>query len=482
MKEKRKYLKTSIVSYRSKISNGYFIILFFLTITIVLGACEKKDEVIEAPPLPSGTIINVPADFPTIQLAAENAGINDTIFVASGLYKEHNIQLKAGTHLIGVAGISDSVIIDADSLGRCLLFTGNTYATSIVGFTFQNGTMYSDNINKNLGGGLYIEANSQLTISNCTFYNNDAEAEGGGAHVEEIESLSIIDCEFYNNSAQLGGGIRVKPSGNPDDPYPVSFTDCVFDNNEAGLGGNLFSQGSIKIQNCVFLNGKASTKGGGLYSSGKSALYDCYFKDNVAVMRGGGAYVKGTSSLYENCKWENNKIINLTLCGEYDGGGGLFVVSESTDIKNCVFTNNETLDVEASGGAIRFVSDITIENCTFYSNSSATELGSAIFGILAGGTNFTASLTMQNTIITNGIKGSSVYVPEDMIVTIECTDIWGNNDGDWVGNINNFADQNGNFSLDPQFSNTFLYLEATSPCAPSNNSCNTLIGAMPVQK
>ena len=71
------------------------------------------------------------------------------------------------------------------------------------------------------------------------------------------------------------------------------------------------------------------------------------------------------------------------------------------------------------------------------------------------------------------------------VATFSCTDIFGNEGGDWTGSIADQLGVNGNISLDPLFVNAKhgnFRLKAESPCAPftpPNEECD-LIGAWPV--
>jgi len=63
-----------------------------------------------------------------------------------------------------------------------------------------------------------------------------------------------------------------------------------------------------------------------------------------------------------------------------------------------------------------------------------------------------------------------------------CTDIFGNAGGDWVSNLADQADQNGNICLDPLFcdpTNGNFFLQEGSPCLPDFNPTCGLIGAHP---
>jgi hypothetical protein len=58
------------------------------------------------------------------------------------------------------------------------------------------------------------------------------------------------------------------------------------------------------------------------------------------------------------------------------------------------------------------------------------------------------------------------------IINLDCTDIFGNADGDWVGEISGQLGVNGNFSANPLFCDLeagALDLRADSPCLPGQH-------------
>ncbi len=456
MKINKKQLTKRINFSMKTSSKRNFFVLSLFAISIILSSCKKDEEVIqEDPPLPPGIIINVPEDYPTIKMAADSAGINDTIFVAAGYYYEHDIILSAGTHLISVEGFAGSVTIDADSHGRCIRLKGEKYLSSIVGFTLINGLKTAGEYPDDVGGGLYGDGNAPLYISNSKFLENEADIGGGifwgdktgGSDDILNESITLVNCTFESNN-DINALLR----------------NC-----------------NSTFQNCKFIDGY----GGGARVSGLSTFYDCIFQDNSY---GEGAYVGGYSN-FEHCAWENNLKGGLYVGGyesvlkncsfinntSYERGGGIFSGVSSLTLLFCIFENNSVIGTPGNGGALNH-SNATIENCTFNGNYAESGLGGAIYAYI-----YSESI-IRNTIVSNCEKGTSIYIPESATTSIECTDIWGNTDGDWVGNIAGFADQNGNFSLDPLYSTDNYNISSSSPCAANNNSCNVLIGAMPVQK
>jgi hypothetical protein len=118
----------------------------------------------------------------------------------------------------------------------------------------------------------------------------------------------------------------------------------------------------------------------------------------------------------------------------------------------------------------------SITNCTFTLNSSAYCGGVAFWDPLN-------PVTLENNII--AYSNGSPLETDNIMATfnINCCDLFGNSPGNWLGFFGGFENTNGNFSEDPLFCNTAgieLYLSGSSPCAPANNDCGTLIGALEV--
>jgi len=66
-------------------------------------------------------------------------------------------------------------------------------------------------------------------------------------------------------------------------------------------------------------------------------------------------------------------------------------------------------------------------------------------------------------------------------LVFDCSDIYGNDGGDWTGSIASQYGVNGNISADPLFCDAQggdFTIDAASPCAPTANTCRELIGAL----
>ena len=87
---------------------------------------------------------------------------------------------------------------------------------------FKNCTFYNNSTTDpaGWGGGAYFDNNGTASFENCTFSGNSTVSTqsgggGGGAIlVGQHSDVTIINCTFYNNSAALfGGAVQVRSGG-----------------------------------------------------------------------------------------------------------------------------------------------------------------------------------------------------------------------------------------------------------------------------
>jgi len=132
-----------------------------------------------------GDVINVPGDFPTIQLAVDSATDGDTILVAPGTYTENvALLLKGNIYLIGSG--ADVTTIDGGASGHVVNF--NLTSGVISGFSITNSgdsmTYYAgiftsqasiiienNQIYENYGG-ISLSSNSDFVLRNNIIFDN----------------------------------------------------------------------------------------------------------------------------------------------------------------------------------------------------------------------------------------------------------------------------------------------------------------------
>jgi hypothetical protein len=203
--------------------------------------------------------------------------------------------------------------------------------------------------------------------------------------------------------------------------------------------------------------------GGGMLCTNYSAptIRMCFFRNNVADNVGGGMYCEDHSSPEITYGYFRENQAGM-------GGGGLGCGEYSNPALNySVFRGNRT---DGDGGAVHCTdyASPAFDFCTFI-NGAATGHG----GVLYSGANSTPSLV--RCVMGFSADGEGAYAADDAsIPSLTCCDIYGNEDGDWVGRIAGQDSTMGNFSADPLFCDTSdFYVEVVyedcSPCLHGNH-------------
>jgi len=174
----------------------------------------------------------------------------------------------------------------------------------------KNGAI---NTLESVGGGLHVDFNN-IIISDCTFRYNYAFF-GGGIFVNASRNPSISRCKFLENTArEAGGGIYIYNSSSS------VISNCIFDNNYAiGTLAANYSGGAIqfglsitnaKAINCTFVNNRSNRTGDTFYTlSGGSVVNSIFWgsSDQTGFYGSGGTIsysaIQGYSagSHFSNC-------------------------------------------------------------------------------------------------------------------------------------------------------------------------------------
>jgi hypothetical protein len=226
----------------------------------------------------------------------------------------------------------------------------------------------------------------------------------------------------------------------------------------------------LRVRDCVFSDCLGPGGGLGICSAGEVRITGCKFLSNV----GGAVNVECGQGFLQ--VW----IDGCTFCGNTDAYFGAAINCTMHEmqvfITKSVFCHNSA---GIAGGAIAWDAGSypEVRRCTFFANSAPA--GSAISGVDYAG--------CANCIIAYGTGGCPIDVVNPLgIAGASCTNIYGNEGGDWVGVIADDLGQNGNFSACPGFcyweiEPYDLHLCSTSPCLPGNHpdgaDCG-LIGAL----
>jgi len=405
----------------------------------------------------SATIINVPADQPTIQAGMNIAVEGDTVLVQPGSYLENinyngnNITVASLFFITQDSTFISNTIIDGDSSGSVVTFESGEDSTALLcGFTIINGLA-------EFGGGIKIyEASPKLSYLQI---NNNNGHYGGGLSCDTNSSPIIQHTIISNNTAEgRGGGFWC---GNFSNPYLENVT---IDNNNTLLskGGGIFiGYDSSPIFNTIKItNNHSGLHGGGVYCSYNSnpVFNKAIISNNIAEGTGGGI-----STWYECLIQMTNSIISGNLSGYFPdgrGGGCNIVASSSAILKNVEISNNSS----GLGGGIYYsatgISYFILENVTITENTAQS--GGGIYLSRA-------TFDLTNCIVWNNTL-DEVYFNEENdpnTITISFSDILGGESGIVTNNNGTVNWLTGNIDEDPLFLGIGEYpysLQFNSPC------------------
>jgi len=378
-------------------------------------------------------------DFATIQDAIDAAHTGDIIELANGIYSgTGNRDLDfVGKDLILQSESMDptSCVVDCEGSSTephrgISITSGETHLCSIRGITIRNG--FSD-----IGGGVYCSA-SALELVSCIVESCEADS-GGGVYVESADIL-LTDCTVRENLGIGGAGVFALRSG-------VQLTDCLIELND-GLEGEISSGGGLKVS-----------------GTGSVSITECEFSLNTASY-GGGLYLEDHAAPQLN----STRIVGNR--GQLAGGGAYCAVFASPQFIGCLFAENES---DSGGAILSSLSTVSIDGCTICYNS-AFGGGSGVYSTNNSLISCTAS------IIAFAPTGSAVQC-DGGSVQLSCTDIFGNQDGNWTGCIAGQLGIAGNFEGNPRFCDPWssdYSISANSACHPDSTPCGVRAGAYAV--
>ncbi|MBT3169578.1 MAG: hypothetical protein HN334_06935, partial [Candidatus Cloacimonetes bacterium] len=332
-------------------------------------------------------VINVPADYETIQAGLDVAVEGDSVLVADGIYYE-NIDWPDVNGISLIGSSEENCIIDGNYLASVIRFEEDLEGiidttTLIAGFTIQNGRAYGDDVYKH-GGGIFC-SDSSPSLVNVTINDNSAFYDGGGIYCENNSNLSIEHVIISNNwgiDEGSGGGIYCENSD-------VSLRYTIVENNHAGYwngGGGIYCKySSMVLENVQIINN--------IYYGGSGDGIYCKYSDlcleNVEINNnsGDGLFCNESDLNLENVEINNNSgrgisfvnstssllNVNISNNSANDYGGGLSFVNSTSGLLNVNINNNSADDY--GGGLFCEDSNLDLENVSIVNNTAENHNG-----------------------------------------------------------------------------------------------------------
>jgi len=310
----------------------------------------------------SQSVINVPADYSTIQIALNNAIEGDTVLVQPGTYYENIIWPETNGIKLISAGDSSNTIIDGSEFSSVITIPNGSSAdttTIIIGFKISNGG------NVNNGGGIAMSTNTGLEILSCWITKNNSVTNGGGIYSDGAELL-VQSSNINHNYSGRGGGLYADLSN-----IILRHNIIVYNSCDHSGGGIYMNFGSpvilAEIYDNLICNNKSGNIGGGIYGTTGDIFIDkSSIIKNSSVDQGGGIYASNC-----NLYMSESNIINNT---SYISGGIYYSNVKSVDmIKTNIVNNTAFIDPDGITGSMRsgFSLNFKITNSNFTLNGYA---------------------------------------------------------------------------------------------------------------
>jgi len=422
-----------------------FAVCTLLLVILAVSGCSE-----DCPPCPrDGRILSVRPDgagrYKTIQDAVDDAWDGDTIELADGRYhgagnRDIDLLGKAIT-LRSLSLRADACTIDCQGGGedphRAFHFHwGEEPSTRVEHLTILHGYARFD------GGGILCEKQSSPTLHELIVSTCVAMDHGGGLCVKGSSSPLVKSCLFESNFGRGGGGV----SSTGGSPHILNST---FEGNRGGFAGGLeiWVPGADEpiVEGCSFLENTGGSGGAIFVQLARPTIMDCFSSGNS---------------------------------GNF--GGFIFCASGSPIVLRCISLK----DTASSHGAILHCQgrcDPHLISCTLtqgYSDSLGPESPGSVVHLHDNSHAF-----FTRCIVSFGRSSRAVDCSHPMATcTFSCSDVFGNEFGDWTGCIEDQMSVQGNISADPLFCGVArgdLHLKTGSPCGADSSGCGQ-IGALPV--
>ncbi|WP_370688308.1 cadherin-like domain-containing protein [Flavimaribacter sediminis] len=252
-------------------------------------------------------------------------------------------QLQIASNVMILGDVDDDgesdVTLDASGASRVLIVSNGS--STIDGITVTGG-------NAGQGGGVRINSNATLTLTDSVIADNTATANGGG--LWNAGSLTLAGTTVSGNTAEKGGGLWNNAGA-------LTLTGATVSDNSASKGGGIYDfQGVTELTNTtlygnVATGSSAAGYGGGLVAQLATVnLTNTTVTGNTAV-NGGGLYNLSSTMTLTNTLVLGNSGGETSDVHPYVDGGGNFVGDGSVDA-NDVFAETQNLSDGTEAGVL----------------------------------------------------------------------------------------------------------------------------------
>jgi hypothetical protein len=276
--------------------------------------------------LSRAAVINVPADYSTIQAAISAASSGDEIIVSPGTYVENinflgkNIVLRSTDPTSPT--VVDATIINGNQAGSVVTFSGTESASCVLsGFTITNGrTQWGAGI---CGAGAFANVQHNKIMANSAIAGSST-MDGCGGGIAHCNGTLQYNTVSSNTAANWGGGIYGGTA-------TIQFN-TITNNTAAVCGGGLDTCNGI-IRNNIISGNQTNDYGGGIHDCDGTIINNT-ISGNIAHYGGAGISSSDGAII-------NNTIAQNTLSSYAQAGIGVYNCWGF--IANCIITQNTNI-------------------------------------------------------------------------------------------------------------------------------------------
>ena len=251
------------------------------------------------------TIINIPADYNTIQAGIDSSADADTVLVQPGTYNENvnfngkNVTVASLYLTMQDTSYISQTIIDGNDAASVVTFESGEDSTAVItGFTLQNG------FNWDTGGGIYCDSSNPKILSNII---KDNQSDSGGGIYCSSSNAKILYNNIHHNTYMSvlgtpGGGISCLEGSD----CIIMYNSIHHNQNQDGSGIAVYNSDAVVSNNLIYENEAWDNGGGMRCMNGDIIITNNTFWANTA-QEAGGIYVDGGCNLtiVNNIFWEN---------------------------------------------------------------------------------------------------------------------------------------------------------------------------------
>jgi len=292
------------------------------------------------------TIINIPADYATIQEGIDSSVNGDTVLVSAGTYYE-NINFN-GRNIAVIGEDRETTIIDGGQNDSVVIFQSSENSNAVL-----SNLQITNGLSSEGGGGIKCLNNSSPILEHLIISNNYTTESGGGIFCSTANPI-IYNTEIINNTSDWNAGGIYILNGSGIQLIELSISENHAQNDGGGILS--LSHSNLLISNTVISNNTAVSGGGGGAQFGDSSplIINTTISNNVTG--DGGAillYQDSAPVLINSILWSNqpNEIsfrsdhtpseITISYCDIQGGEDGI-----TTYNNGIVFWENGNFDVD----------------------------------------------------------------------------------------------------------------------------------------